>query len=931
MKWVLVGLLCLICSTAWVRGDAAAGYFNDGLTYLNNGQYDEAAKAFQTIVSSYPTFQQIDNAHLLAGRAYFAAKKYSEAIAVLQSEAAANAKPEFRGQALYFTGLSQFSAAQAATTDKQVDTRDYAATAATFTTLADFISHNASPENKTLLEQALYFRSLANYELNKYDDSVKDLLTLTTGPQYAQSLSRPDYLLQLGDIYSIQASNANQAKASADTVTGLANQAIATLDQVINDPNALVQANDASMTKAQVYVMLAVLNNNDSAGYEKALDAYRLVRRKSDLIDAQTTRLQQLRAMSAQIAAANAAANSAPGTYSNGLEFVINREQGKLDKLKNPETPDPVIEALIGMAECYVNITGADGKKESDEARTILRRLIAHAKLTPDQQKNVDFNILFSYVLGGQTDKADAALTDYLTKHAGDPQADFISFEIATELIKHKDYDGALKSAQRSIHDFPKGRYVADAVVLEARALTSLNRIAESNKVVDDFLKANPNSPQAFSMLLNRGANRVADGDLNGALEDFNKVANSPGAGPELQSGAAASAVQTLVKLQKYDQVITAAKAYEAKYPDGKALSAVMLFGAQALQAKNDPGAIPALQDVARKFPQDPIIAPIALYSVVAAYQKAGNLTLMVQAAKDLQAACPTAYSQILLADDAVSTALQAQKPPGFDAAAALYQPLTTAPDETVAAAALNKVADVDLAHAKWFHYQSLPPAGTPGVPFTRADAQKALSTAESAYLTTLKKFPDQVSAVGDAIEGILNVAQRNRSWGVFKDDSDYEPYLTQVSKDLTSPDMQARFELAKAGLVFIVKNGAAQYPAALDRFRKVVAANPNLALTRQEADQFGQLLLATNDYATAEKIYQQLLDSSSPITDSARPPWRKATCRRRRITSPRCWACPVARRGTSTSTMRSSVSPTRRRCPGRLLTWPRPSSPTGS
>ena len=54
-------------------------------------------------------------------------------------------------------------------------------------------------------------------------------------------------------------------------------------------------------------------------------------------------------------------------------------------------------------------------------------------------------------MLGGQTDKADKALDDYLAKHASDPQADFISFQISTELFKRKDYPGALKQAQASV------------------------------------------------------------------------------------------------------------------------------------------------------------------------------------------------------------------------------------------------------------------------------------------------------------------------------------------------------------------------------------------------------------------------------------------------------------------------------------------------
>ncbi len=276
VKWFLVGSLCLFCSAVSVRGDAAADLYNQGVNALNNGQYDDAAKAFQTIVTSYPTFQQIDNTRLLGGRAYFFAKKYTDAVTILQNEAASNAKPDFHAQGLFLTALAQFFGAQATSTPSKPDISAYTTDVATFTTLVNYIAQNPTPDNKSLLEQALYFRSLATYELNKYDASVQDLITLTTDPQYAQSLSRPDYLLQLGDIYSIQTSNlVGDKDSSPSAVNDLAQKAIATFDQVIADPNALVQANDANMSKAQVLVMLAQLGGNTSDGYQKALDAYR--------------------------------------------------------------------------------------------------------------------------------------------------------------------------------------------------------------------------------------------------------------------------------------------------------------------------------------------------------------------------------------------------------------------------------------------------------------------------------------------------------------------------------------------------------------------------------------------------------------------------------------------------------------------------------
>ncbi len=851
MKWLLIGLLCLSCSTTWVRAQAAGDIYNKAIGELNNNQFDAAAADFDTIIKSYPTFAQIDEAHILGGRAYLFASKYAEAIDRLQKEADPSAKPALRGTGLFLTALAQFFAAQ-----KSNDSKMYTADVATLTALTDFIAKNPTPDNKTYLEQALYYRALANFGLDNYTAAVTDLNTLTTDPQFATSLQRPDYFLLLGSAYASQTNDAVGKKAAPDTILALSDKAIAAYDLVINDPNALVSANEASMQKANLDFLLAQLAAADpdksAAAYQKALDAFRKVKRKDDLIKFQQDRLDQLRKNQADAAAAAAAAPPGGATYNNQTELTINREQGRLDGLQ--KAPDPIIEALIRMAECYVNL------KQPDEARTILHR-VARAKLTDDQQKEVDFQILYSYVLGGQTDAADKALSAYLAKHAGDPQAAGLSAQIAAKLLDRKDYQGALKQALQSLKDFPNGPAAGNAITLEAQALTGLGRIKESNAVADEYLKANPTSPLANSLLLSRAANESSSGDLPSTLVDYGKVKDNASADADTQAAAALGYIETLQKLERFDEVIQEAKTYETKFPTSKQLGYVMLFGAQALDRKNDPTAVLALQDVARKFPQDPVIAPLALYYVVENYRRAKNLPLMTQAAKDLQAACPTAYPQIMLADTAVADALVGEKK--FDDAAAIYEPLTKTSDAAVAAEAQNKIGDVRFAQAKTFHYLSLPPAGTPGVTVTRADAEKVLDAAAAAYVDNLKTRSDQLTAVGNSISGMVNVAKLRRTWGLLKEDSDMEGYLTSAI-GTTSGEVAARIEMAKAGLVFVSKNGAAQFPAALDRFKKVTADNPGVKLTRQETENFGELLLAAKDYDGAAKVYGDLLAGGS-------------------------------------------------------------------
>jgi tetratricopeptide (TPR) repeat protein len=845
-----------------VRGDASTDLFNQGLTFLQAEKYDDAAKAFDSIITNYPTSPNIDQVRIEAGSSFLQAGKYPEAIDRLAKEAGPSGKPEFRAQALYYTALAQFSAGQKAS-DKSQGKTYYSQSAATLTTLVGFIASAPTADNNGYLEQAIYYRALAEFLEETYDKAEKDLLQLIQ--QFPASLSRPDYYLRLGSLYALETNQAvtalNDARKGAKSpedvaaveatgqskIKAAADQALNAFDQVSRDPNALVQANEANMSKAEVLFLIAQLDSTP-AGYQKALDAFRQVRRKDDMVPLQQQRLDDLKKRSQQ-QLQNSPASS---TLVNANSLLIGREENRLKDLK--DGTDPIIQALIRMAECYVSM------KEPDEARTILHRLIAHASLTPDQQQEVDFQILYSYVLGGQLEQADKALDDYLGKHGGDPQADSISLQMAQKLMERKDYAGSLSQATRSLKDFPKGRFAADAVALKAQALNRLGRIPEADQVVNDFLAQNPTSPVANQMFLTKAQGETSRADFTSALADYKKVKDNASASPELRAGADAGYIQTLNSLMRYDDVLSEAKSFESQYPQSPALPSVLLFAGMAMDQKHDPGAVAALQDLARKYPKDEA-APFALFYVVNIYERQNNAPAMIQAAADFRTAFPQSYTFLAQAADAVSTVLLKEKK--FDDAIALYQPLTQCPQPDVAASARNKIGAVWLASAKSLgYYQSM------GVP-ARADAEKRLSTGEKTYLDTLENSPGESAAVGEAFDGLVNAAKQRRSWGLLKD-ADMEAYFTKLGADLTTPEMQARLEMAKAGLVFIYKDGAKQYPAALDRFKKVIAANPDLRLTRQETVQFGELLLAAKDYPTALKTYNDLLTNTSANDQAA-------------------------------------------------------------
>ena len=841
VKWFLIASACLLCSSTLVRGDAAQLY-NDGTAAMGGQQYDAAIKAYDAIDKGYPTFQYIDDVRLQLGQAYLYSGKFTEAVGALSKVINSKTHPEYKSQALYYTALAQFSQGQ-----KANDKNSFGQAVTTLNSLIDILTKTPSPDTVTMLESALYYRALAYYERDEYPNAEKDLIKLTTSAEFAASLTRPDYLLRLGNVYQLETNQAVTAKKLEEQIRMLVDKSLKAFDQVANDPNALVQANDANMSEGSVLFMIAQMDEG-TTGYEKTLDVFRRVHRKDDMVPIQQARLDALRKQAQDIARDLAAH---PGTHSNAsndFSLLIDREQNRLTALKTG--PDPIIQALIGMAECYVAM------KQPDEARTILHRLVAHATLTPEQQQAVDFQIVYSYVLGGQTDKADAALTDYLGKHAGDPNADSISYQIAVELMKRKDYEGALKQALRSLKDFPHGKYAADTVGLQAQALSRLHRVEESAKVIDDFMKANPGSPQAIALVLQRAVNETSTGDFTAALADFKSVRDNSKAKLELQSSASAGYIQALNSLKRYDEVIAEAKAFETKFPAAKELASVELFAALALSQKHDPGAIAALQDVAKKYATDEVVAPFAYNVIVVLQKQANNIPGMIEAANELRKAYPESYSLIANANDSVSEVLLKEKK--FDETIALYAPLTKAPKPDVAASASNKIGAVWTAAAKALgYYQSMQKPA-------RDEAEKRLAAAEQAYIGTLKTFPDEYLAVGDAFNGLITIAKLRRTWGLLKD-PDMEGYLTMLSTDEASPEMKARFDLAKAGLVFVAKDGAKHYPEALERFKKVIAANPSLRLTRQETNQYGELLIAAKDYPTASKIYHDLLTNAAP------------------------------------------------------------------
>jgi outer membrane protein assembly factor BamD (BamD/ComL family) len=272
VKWrpVVAAAGVLGLSTVGVHAQigAAAQLQIDGNKAMAGQDYATAAKDFDQIVTTYPSTPHIEDITIRAGYAYLHSNDYLKAINELQKLTLPAVAPEFRGKALFFTGLAQFSQAHKLT--GAAGEEFYRSAGETLAALIDLINTKDAADKNDLLETAMYYQALSAYGQEKYDESAADLETMLK--DFPTSLQKPDYLLLLGSVYAVQANDAINAKQTGPQVMAIAQKAIDAFDAVIADPNAKVQGNEANMREGEIFYLLA---ETEASYYQKALDGRR--------------------------------------------------------------------------------------------------------------------------------------------------------------------------------------------------------------------------------------------------------------------------------------------------------------------------------------------------------------------------------------------------------------------------------------------------------------------------------------------------------------------------------------------------------------------------------------------------------------------------------------------------------------------------------
>ncbi|MES2307523.1 MAG: tetratricopeptide repeat protein [Verrucomicrobiota bacterium] len=801
--------------------DAAATEFgaitND---YLNPGKFAEATPLLEELVKKYPSSPLIDSINFNLGLAYLFNQKFPKALEIFTKLSDPHVVIELREGALFFGALAK-------TYDsfgKQGLERDKGIEAA-IKLFGDFLQ-NKDFEKSLYREEALFQRTKLFLILEKFEEVQKGVDQLFK--EFPTSANRPDYYLTSGQSYSLQAFRMIQdKKQSKDDATPTAQKAFDAFGKIKIADSAVV-ANDAFFRAAELKNLLA----DNEEEYRALIPAYRLVKPKNELVPVQDALVEGIKKEK------QAAALARNNALIRQLDLRLNKERDRLEQLK--EQFDPAVQSLVQVGKVYVRL------KQGNEARVILRRAKAFCK--EDQRKEISYFVILSYAMQGLIDRADQAFVDYQHEFPNDPQADNISVLIAEELFKQKNYEVAFTQYQKSIKDYPKGRFVELAVMKSAASKVQLKKTEEGIKILQDFVATKKESPYFVEAQTTLAQAYTDLKQPEEALKNYQAIVANPNAAsvhPESQYKVA----ETLNTLKRYDEAIAAWKTLREKFPSHKLAPQSLLMMANASVQKGDlPTAMSIYDQVVKEYASNPDIATSALLTMANIYQKQQKTTEMLDTLNKVIKDYPD-HSRVN--DAASKLAGYYQQQSQFEKAEEYYQLIVSKKNPAwVASAEYNQGV---------MYYKA---ATSLGLYTALNDEEKAKWTArmkksEEAQTLVLKNFPDSPQ-VAFALQEILRQTVTKTDAGLLTVDQ-AQAYFKDLSGQFGSnPALQGRILLVAAGIPFEKGNPT----QALQSYEEILKQYPDVVFAAEDMNRYGSSLLSTKAYPKALEVFKKIAET---------------------------------------------------------------------
>jgi len=810
----------------------AAEGFNAAYELFSQGNYTEAAAAYEKLVKDYPTDLIVQSAQVQLGFSYYFMAQFDKALEILEKAESGPPLPDELKQVV--AGLiPQILSAKAGAMSID-DPKRKAAFEAAVKGFTDFI--NKYPQAPDL-ENVMYSRAIANFQLQKYDEVVKDLeQNISKFPQSSTIAASKNLLaIALATQGSVELSkDGDKAQAFA-----LYDRAADLLREIIKNRRDIALYNDANFQLGEILFNKAGFSTPEEqpALFLEALEAYRSIAPKDEIVKLQEEKIKSFPELRRE------AIKSRNEALRKQLDKDNERELKKLAELQ--AKPDQVATAMLKMAEIYFQ------QGDYNAARVLLRHVTPYLKEPVDNKRSLYFTTM-TYGLQSAKDKAVENYTEFQTAFKGDPLGDNMPVTLGNMFLGLGDPNEAIRYFDESLAIYPQGRFAGLSVVSKASAETRVGNLDSALQTFKDYLAKNP--PPEIAVIAQTG--------LAGIYKDT----------------------------QKWDDAIAAYKVVQDKFPNTPQAIEAQYWIAIATQQKGDnSGAIPLL-DAFVKAHGDHQLAPLALYTKgaaeIALTQKDTGIATLTEVAERYPDSQPAPFTyfmraQYLGADgkaDEVITLMKqfiAKYPkddkvfPAYDSIAQAYiatgrrdealaayrEFAANYPDNPQAAEALFKIADLQRAAGEALgRYAALSPE-------ERAQWKVVIEGSVASAEELLKKYPDSPQvALGLRI---LLQDQRLLLGAELKKPAEVEQYFQALADSAATPMAKSKILFALADYV-----GEQDQARSLDIMTK--AFDPAIVYSPQDMDIYGLALLKQKKLDEALVVFNKLAADYPIPTGSA-------------------------------------------------------------
>jgi TolA-binding protein len=819
------GFIVLFASLAPVRAQSKAAADANAAAYLlySSGEYKEAAAAYEKVLKDFPTDGMASSAQIQLAFCYYSLAQFDQAATILAKAAAGPPlSPELKqiADGLLPQILSAKAAAMPASDPNRKSTFDDA-----ISKFTDYIGKYPQAQD---LENAIFSRAVAEYQLERYDDAIKDLeLNLQKFPQSA-TLSSTKNLLAVA-LATVGSAELMKGDASAKAKAfALYKRAADYLREIIKKKEDIALINEANFQLGEILLNQAGFSPESErpALYAEALTAYRSVAPKEQIITLQQDKLSEF---PARKAAALRASNPA---LKRQLDRDNERELKKLSELQGK--PDQTATALLKMAEIYFQL----GK--NNEARVVLKHVSPHLTSDEDKKRALYFTTM-TYALQNAADRATVGYEEFQSKYKGDALADNLPVALGGMYLSLNNPNEAIRYFNESLAIYPYGRFTGLSVVQKAGAETRLGNLADALKTFQDYMTQNP----------------------------------PPEIGAIAQAGIAGIYKDT----QKWDDAIAAYNEVKTKYAGTpQAVEADYWIGICTQQKGDNTAAALILDTFAKANPKN-ALAPLALYAkggaLIALGKKEDGIATLASVAEQYPDSQPAPFTYFMRAqlrasegkpDDVIALMRQfIEKYPKNDKVYFAY--------ESIAQTAINAgKTDAGFATYREFveNYPESPQAGE--AMFKIAELQRAKADALGRYSAlseqersqwnillegsiatseeTIKKYPDSAS-LALALQTLLQ-SQRMLLGAELKKAPEVEQYFQSLADSAPSPN-------AKSKILFTL----AAYVSEQDNARALTIMNeaykPEIVYSPQDMDFYGLALIGQRKFDEAAAIFEKL------------------------------------------------------------------------